>query len=125
MRFINKAVCYVEPISIEQGEEQLDGGIDINKVKAFNNGDAIDGVCRLFKPSTLPVCDAGTMQIMSNVRYTIQRISSKRIHKFTWLLKGSHWTDFHEISYWEILLKSVEKNSGLVKIGRKYRELYM
>ena len=43
----------METISIEQGEEQLDGGTDINKVKNFKNGDAIHGVCRLFNITSL------------------------------------------------------------------------
>ena len=42
---VNKAVCYVEPLSNEQGEGKLDSGIDINKVMAFNNGDATYSVC--------------------------------------------------------------------------------
>jgi len=37
MWFINTVVCYVGPISTGQGEQQLDGGTDISKAKAFNN----------------------------------------------------------------------------------------
>jgi hypothetical protein len=38
---------------------------------------------------------------------------------------GSHWTDVHEISYWIILWKLVEKNSSFIKIWPEYRVLNM
>jgi hypothetical protein len=38
---------------------------------------------------------------------------------------GSHCTDFHEISYFIIFRKTVQKNSSLIKIGEYKGVLYM
>jgi len=38
---------------------------------------------------------------------------------------GSHWTDCHEILYLIIFRKSVDKNSGFVKIRQEQRILYV
>jgi len=39
--------------------------------------------------------------------------------------RGSQWTDFREILYWELLRKSVETSQIFVKMGQKYWALYV
>jgi hypothetical protein len=57
--FIKTVVCYVGRISGGQGEEQLDGRTDISKVKAFNNGDATDGLSEV-----IPMCYIKLLRII-------------------------------------------------------------
>jgi hypothetical protein len=38
--------------------------------------------------------------------------------------RGSHWTDFREISYWGDFMKICPEHPNLVEIGQKYRALY-
>jgi hypothetical protein len=39
--------------------------------------------------------------------------------------RGSHWTDISGILYWGILWKYVGKYESCLKIGQKYRALYL
>jgi len=39
--------------------------------------------------------------------------------------RGSHWTDFHKVLCWGLLRKFVGKLQIFLKVGQKYRALYM
>ena len=45
----------------------------------------------MYKPSNMPVCDCGTLCLLTNARVKMCRISDRKVHKFTWLLKSKHY----------------------------------